>query len=569
MTRRPVDYKWVALSNTTLAMLAYSFNQTIVLVALPSIFAGLHTDPLSKGGAGYLLWVMSGYTVATTVLLATFGRIADIHGKVRFYKIGFIVFGVGSLLCALTPSTGGAGALELIMFRLLQGVGGAMLSATGLAILTDAFPANERGLAFSINQLAFIGGNVFGVVIGGLLATVNWRLVFLISVPIGFGGALWSHRKLREVSPHQAEPPDWAGNLLFGSAMVFVMLAITYALVPYGDASTGWANPLVPAALVLGVLLFATFVVVEAKATYPMFNLALLRLRAFTAANIANFLFSISRGGLQFILIIWLQGVWLPLHGITLAAIPLTAGLALLPMMFGFLVAAPVGGRLADRHGARWLSSAGMGILTVSLLLLATLPADFALHLFASYIFLVGLGMGLFAAPNSTQLMGAVPPNARGVAAGMRQTIGNAGQLVSTALFLTIVVGGLATTLPTTLRASLTQAGVPTAKAHDAAGVPAGTAVFAAVLGYNPIDRLLPPASRSSLSPTVSARITGGQFFARVIASPLSAAMHVTFLVGAVFAFGGLIASALRGPRVRGPAIEEGSESVDLRPAFT
>jgi MFS family permease len=568
MTRGPVAYKWVALSNTTLAMLAYSFNQTIVLVALPAIFAGLHADPLSKGGAGYLLWVMSGYTVATTVLLATFGRIADMHGKVRFYKIGFIVFGIGSLFCALTPSSGGTGALELIVSRLLQGVGGAMLSATALAILTDAFPANERGLAFSINQLAFIGGNVFGVVIGGLLAAVNWRLVFLISVPIGFGGALWSHRNLREIGVHRAEPPDWAGNVLFGSGMVLLMLAITYALVPYEGASTGWGNPLVLLALAMGVLLFAAFAIVEARVAYPMFNLALLRLRAFTAANIANFLFSVARGGLQFILIIWLQGVWLPLHGVTLAAIPLTAGLSLLPMMLGFLVAAPIGGRLADRHGARMLSSTGLIILTLSLLLLATLPADFALALFATYIFLVGVGMGLFAAPNSTQLMGAVPPHARGVAAGMRQTMGNAGQLVSTALFLTIVVAGLAATLPTTLRNGLEEAGVPAATAQAAADVPAGTAVFAAVLGYNPVDRLLPPASRASIPSEVTAKVTAGQFFARLIAAPLAAGMHIAFLVGAVFAFGGIIASLLRGPRVREPR-QGKAETTDLRSVLT
>jgi MFS family permease len=565
LTRRPLQYKWVALSNTTLAMLAYSFNQTIVLVALPAIFAGLHADPLSRGGAGYLLWVMSGYTVATTVLLATFGRIADMYGKVRFYKIGFIVFGIGSLLCAVTPSTGGTGALELIISRLLQGVGGAMLSATALAILTDAFPPNERGLAFSINQLAFIGGNVFGVVIGGLLAAVNWRLVFLISVPIGFGGAIWSHRNLREIGVHKAEPPDWTGNLLFGIAMIFMMLAITYALVPYGGSSTGWGNPLVDVSLALGATLFAVFFAVEARVRYPMFNLALLRIRAFTAANIANFLFSVSRGGLQFILIIWLQAVWLPLHGVSLAAIPLTAGLSLLPMMFGFLIAAPIGGWLADRHGARMLSTAGMAALTVSLLLLSTLPADFALILFALYIFLVGIGIGLFAAPNSTQLMGSVPSNARGVAAGMRQTISNGGQLISTALFLTIVVAGLAGTLPSTLRTGLEGAGVQPAAATAAASVPAGTAVFAAVLGYNPVDRLLQSGPKASVAPAVRARVTGGGFFARLIAGPLDGAMHLTFLVAAVFAFGGLIASVLRGPRVREPSTGK-SKAPDKRP---
>jgi MFS family permease len=567
MSRNAREYKWIALSNTTVAMLAYSFNQTIVLVALPAIFAGLHSDPLSKGGAGYLLWVLSSYTATTTILLATFGRIADTHGKVRFYKYGFVVFGIGSLLCTLTPSMGSTGALELILFRVLQGVGGAMLSATSIAILTDAFPAKERGLAFAINQLAFIGGNVIGVVLGGILTNFNWRLVFLVSVPIGFGGAVWSHYKLRETGIHQMQPPDWLGNLVFGAAMLMVMLGITYALVPYGGASTGWSNPLVLASLVVGAFLLTAFVVVESRAAYPMFSLELLRIRAFTIANVANFFFNISRGGLQFILIVWLQGVWLPLHGVTFAAIPLTAGLALLPMMLGFLFGAPVGGWIGDRHGARLLSTGGLGLVSISLLLLSTLPADFAIVLFTLYLFVLGVGMGLFAAPNSAQLMGAVGANARGIAAGMRQTIGNAGQLVSTALFLTIVVGGLAAVLPATLKDGLMHAGVPAASAQTAAQVPAGTAVFAAVLGYNPIDRLLPAASRGSLPPAVATRVTGGKFFAQLLAAPLAAAMHLAFLVGALLAFAGVCASLLRGPRVREPFAGTPSDAADLTPA--
>jgi MFS family permease len=549
-----IEYKWIALSNTTLAMLAYSLNQTIVLVALPAIFAGLHADPLSREGAGYLLWMMSSYTVATTVLLATFGRIADIHGRVRFYKIGFLIFGASSLLCALTPSVGSTGALELIVARLLQGVGGAMLSAASLAILTDAFPVRERGLAFAINQVAFIGGNVLGVVVGGLLAVVNWRLVFLVSVPMGFGGAIWSHFQLREIGSRHPEPPDWRGNVLFGSSMVFAMLAITYALVPYGAASNGWGNPAVEASLGLAAVLMLAFVWTETRTSHPMFDLALLRIRAFTAANVANFLFALARGGLQFMLIVWLQGVWLPLHGVSLAETPLAAGLALLPMMLGFFVSAPVCGWIADRRGAKVLSTTGLGLLGTGLLLLSTLPADFNLILFAIDIFLVGLGMGFFAAPNSTQIMGAVDARRRGIASGMRQTIGNAGQLLSTALFLTIVVAGLSTTLLPKVQADLVAAGVPTPVAHAAATVPAGTAVFAAVLGYNPIDRLVPPQSRGSLSPQTVATITGGDFFARLIADPLARAMHSAFLVGAAFAVGGVLASLLRGPRVTATA---------------
>ena len=540
-------YKWIALSNTTLAMLAFSVNQTIVLVALPSIFGGLHSDPLSESGAGYLLWMMSGYTAATTVLMASLGRIADIHGKVRFYKLGFVLFGVASLLCGLTPSTGDLGAIELIFFRILQGVGGAMLSATSLAILTDTFPPGERGFAFAINQLAFVGGNVVGVILGGLLAAADWRLIFLISVPIGFGGALWSHRYLKETGQRSAEPPDWWGNLVFGSAMLAIMLGLTYALVPFGGGSLGWANPFVLLSLFAGVLLLAIFVVLETHAAHPMFSPALLRNRAVTAAGLATFFFAVSRGGLQFILIIWLQAVWLPLHGVALANVPLQAGLDLLPMMLGFLLAAPLSGWLADRYGARLLSTGGLLLIAGSFGLLMTLPADFKLVVFIVFIFFNGIGIGLFAAPNNSQLMNAVSARDRGIAAGMRQTLNNAGALLSMAFFLTIVVGGLAASMPSAVKSGLVSAGVPPAVAVKATNVPAGSAIFAAILGYNPTKQLLGP-SLDPLPDDVKARVSADGFFAQLISESMGKSMRIAFLVGALSAIAGAIASLLRGP---------------------
>jgi MFS family permease len=542
-------YKWIALSNTTLAMLLYSFNQTIVLVALPQIFAGLHADPLSKSGASYVLWVMSGYTVATTVLNASFGRIADIHGKVRFYNFGFVVFALGAGLCALTPSTGDAGALELIAFRIVQGVGGAMLAATSFAILTDAFPARRRGMAFATNQLAFIGGNIIGVVLGGLLAAAHWRLVFLVSVPLALGGAVWSYLQLKETGVRTVEPPDLAGNATFGAATLLLMPGLTYSLSPYGSASTGWGNPLVVALLAGGGALLVVFTLVASRVPYPMFNLALLRIRPFFMANLANVLFQVSRGGLQFMLIIWLQAVWLPLHGVSFDAMPLQAGLDLMPLMAGFLVGAPAGGWLADRVGARLLSTGGLLMIAASLGLLTTLPPRFDLATFGVYIFLTGIGMGLFSAPNSTQLMGSVPARYRGIAAGMRQTLSNAGQLLSTALFFTVVIGGLAGSLHNTLQSGLTNAGVPATAAESAAHVPAGSAVFASLLGYNPMQRLL--AGHAAQVPhDVAVRVTDGTFFANLLARPLAAAMHAAFLLAASIAVAGAVASAFRGPQI-------------------
>jgi MFS family permease len=542
-------YKWIALSNTTLAMLLYAFNQTVMLVALPSIFSGLHADPLSRTGARSVLWLISGYTIATTVLMASFGRIADIHGRVRFYNIGFLIFALGAALCALTPSDGSAGIMELVTFRLVQGAGGAMLAATSIAILTDAFPATQRGLAFAMNQLAFVGGNVLGVVLGGLLAAAHWRLVFVVSVPLGIAGALWSHRQLKDTSIRVAEPPDWVGNGVFGGAMLLIMLGLTYSIVPYGGSSLGWGNPLVVGSLVVGLTLLALFPLIEARVAYPMFNLSLLRVRAFTMANAANFLFSISRGGLQFILIIWLQAVWLPLHGVSLKDIPLQAGLDLLPLMAGFLLTAPASGWLADRIGARLLSTTGLLVIATSFGLLATLPANFDLPIFATFLFINGVGMGLFAAPNSAQLMGSIAPQYRGIAAGMRQTIGNAGQLLSTSFFFTVLIGGLSATLPATLRSGLINAGVPAQAAHSAAQVPPGTALFSSILGYNPAKRLLAGHS-GEISPAVLERVGNGDFFARLMAQPLASSMHIAFSAAAAVAVAGAALSALRGPRV-------------------
>jgi EmrB/QacA subfamily drug resistance transporter len=544
------SYKWVVLSNTTLAMLVVSINQTIVLVALPAIFAGLHSDPLGPNEASYLLWLTNGYTIATTIFLLTFGRLADTHGKVRFYNLGFTVFGVASLLCAVTPSAGSAGALELIIFRFIQGIGGAMLFAVNLAILTDAFPQRQRGIAYAINQLAFVGGNVLGVVLGGVLAAAHWRLVFLINVPIALFGTIWSYLKLHEISTPKPAPPDWWGNIALGAGLIMLMLGLSYGIIPYHGRSLGWTNPLVDGALSAGLLLLAIFLRVEARTAHPMFSLRLFRIRAFAAANVANFFFAIARGGLQFILVIWLQAVWLPLHGVSFAATPLQAGLATLPLMLAFFVAAPIGGRLGDRHGARVLSTVGMLLLATALALFATLPPDFPFWLFATYASLVGVAMGLFSAPNSTQLFGSVAAGERGVATGTRQTLSNAGALVSSALFFTVVISGLSQTLPQSLQSGLAQTHIPPSVSQDVVHLPPATAVFSAEIGINPMTRFLPPHALTSMSQESAANILSGQFFARLVATPFARSIRLAFLIAAASAIGGALASALRGARV-------------------
>jgi len=542
-----LEYKWIVLINTTIGMLMASINQTIVLISLPAIFSGLHVDPLAPGQSNLLLWMLMGYSAVTTVLLVTFGRIADMFGRVRIYNLGFVVFTIGSLFCALTPSVGTIGAVELIAFRMLQGVGGACLFANSIALLTDAFPANQRGFSLGINQIAFIAGNVVGVVLGGILAAVNWRLDFLISVPVGLFGSVWAYRALHEIGKRQAQPLDWHGNVTFAGGLLALMFGLTEALTPYGNQTMGWSNPIVVLVLGAGVILLAAFAVVETRVRYPLFDLGLFRIRDFLFGNVAAFLFSLARGGLMFMFIIWLQGIWLPLHGVAYADTPLHAGIDTMPLMLGFVVCGPFGGWLSDRYGSRVLATGGILVAGLAAALLMTLPANFNLGLFAAYLALLGAGMGFFSAPNTSQIMGSVPAEQRGSAAGMRSMVLNAGMTASQAIFFTIVIASLSHNLGPALENGASQAGLPPALAHGIASLPPGAAIFAAMLGYDPISHLIAASSLATLPPAIAARISDPHFFASLLAQPFVDGIRVALLacVGMCVLAG--LASALRG----------------------
>jgi MFS family permease len=542
-----LEYKWIVLINTTVGMLMAAINQTIVLISLPAIFSGLHVDPLAPGQSNLLLWMLVGYSAVTTVLLVTFGRIADIFGRVRIYNLGFVVFTVGSLLCAMTPSLGTTGAIELIAFRMLQGVGGACLFANSIALLTDAFPANQRGFSLGINQIAFIAGNLIGVVLGGILAAVNWRLDFLISVPVGVVGTVWAYRGLHEIGKRQAQPIDWLGNLTFAGGLFALMFGLTEALTPYGTQAMGWSNPVVVLVMAAGVVLLAAFVVIETRVRYPLFDLALFRIRSFLFGNIAAFLFSLARGGLQFMFIIWLQGIWLPLHGVAYADTPLQAGIDTMPLMLGFVVCGPFGGWLSDRYGSRILATGGILLAGLGAALLMTLPANFNLALFDVYLAVMGAGMGFFSAPNTSQIMGSVPANHRGSAAGMRSMVLNAGMTASQAIFFTIVIASLSHNLGPALETGATQAGLTPALAHGIASLPPGSAIFAAMLGYDPVSHLVPASALASLPPAVVARITDPHFFAGLLAQPFVDGIRVALLACVAMCVIAGVTSALRG----------------------
>lgn len=542
------NYKWIALSNTTLGMLMATINGSIVLISLPAIFTGIKLNPLEPGNVSYLLWMLMGYILVTAVFVVSFGRLGDIFGRVRIYNLGFLVFTISAIALVFDPFLGGAGALWLIGWRVVQAVGGAMLFANSTAILTDAFPPNRRGFAIGVNQIAAIAGTFLGLIIGGLLASIDWHAIFVVSVPFGVLGTLWSYRSLHEVSARGAGKVDWPGNILFAVGLTSLLAAITYGIQPYGDSSTGWLNPWVITGIVGGVVILAVFVVLESRVPFPMFNLKLFRIRAFVFGNLAGLLASIGRGGLQFMLIIWLQGIWLPLHGYSYESTPFWAGIYLLPLTVGFLVSGPISGILSDRFGARSFATIGLMLVAVTFIALLLIPVDFEYWVFAVITFLNGVGSGMFAAPNRTAIMNSVPARERGAASGMTGTFQNAGNSLSIGVFFSLMIAGLAATLPTALFDGLTQHGVDKAVATQVAATPPVGSLFAAFLGYNPIESILgPTGALDSLPAADSAALTGQSFFPQLISGPFHAGLVIVFVAAAIMSVIGAIASLAMG----------------------
>ncbi|HEX9031136.1 MAG TPA: MFS transporter [Streptosporangiaceae bacterium] len=541
-------YKWVALSNTTVSMTMATIDTSIVIIAMPAIFRGIHLDPTAPGNISYLLWMIIGYLLVTAVLVVTLGRLGDMFGRVRIYNLGFVVFTLASVALSLDPLTGPPGALWLILWRLVQAFGGAMLMANSAAILTDAFPARQRGMALGINQICGISGQFIGLILGGVLAAWDWRAVFWVNVPIGVFGTIWSYRKLREIATVRRARVDWLGNITFAAGAGLLLVSITYGIQPYGTHPTGWTSPRVLGGLALGAALLAAFCVIETKIAEPMFELGLFKIRAFAAGNAASLMGSIARGGLQFMLIIWLQGIWLPLHGYDFSQTPLRAGLYLLPLTAGFLVAGPISGYLSDRYGPRPFATAGLLVSAAAFGALLMLPVGFSYGVFAPIIFCNGLGSGLFASPNTSAIMSSVPARYRGAASGMRSTFQNSGMSLSIGIFFSLMIAGLASTLPRVLSAGLRAHGVPQAIAARAASLPPVSTLFASFLGYNPIGRLLAPSGILHRISKPDARLlTSKEYFPHLISGPFHHGLVVVFGVAIAMSVAGAIVSLLRG----------------------
>jgi len=545
--RGKLDYKWIALSNTTLSMLLAFVNMTTVLLALPVIFRGIGINPLAPGSSDYLLWLLMGYMLVTAVFVVACGRLGDMFGRTRMYTLGFAIFTLGSLLCAITWSTGPAAAMELILFRVVQGIGGAFLFANSVAILTDAFPENQRGMAMGLNQVAGIAGSFLGILVGGLLSQVGWRWVFLFNVPIGLAATIWAARTLREVGTRKKEPIDYLGNLTFAAGLTMILVGAIYGINPSAHSSMSWTTPFVLSMFSGGVVFLVAFFLIEQRVKVPMFRLDLFRIRAFAVGNLAGFMSSLARGGFMLMLTIWLQGIWLPLHGYDFAVTPLWAGICMIPSSIGILLLGPLSGRLSDRYGARYFATIAMILTAVGFALLLMLPVNFKYPLFAAVIFLDGVSMGMFMAPNTSAIMNSLPPQHRGAGSGMRATLMNVGSPLSMAIVFSLMVVGLNASMPAALYSGLVQNGIPAQIAQQVASAPPVGYLFAAFLGYNPLGTMIPASVLNSLPPQQSAIITSRAFFPQLIDTAFHRGLVEVLAFSIIMCLIGAAASWVRG----------------------
>jgi EmrB/QacA subfamily drug resistance transporter len=417
-----VKYKWLVLSNTTVATLMASIDTNIVLISLPTI-----GRELPGTSATLLLWILLGYSLFTAVVLLNFGRLSDMFGRVRLYVLGFAVFTVGSALCGFSQT-----GIELVLFRLVQAVGAGFLFSNSAAIITDAFPPNERGRALGINQVSIVAGAVSGLVLGGIItSTIGWRWIFFVNVPIGILATVRARLDLHEIArPETAPRIDWAGNVAFAAGLAVVLVALT--LGSLGDISR-------PAAIVtglVGIALLVAFVALERRVRNPMLELALFRNRQFAGSALATLLNALARGAFTFILVFYLQG---PPRFLS----PFEAGLFLIPVSASLATVGPISGWLSDRFGPRPFLVAGLFVSASGFLWLSGIGPNESFLGLAPGLVLVGGGMGLFASPNRAMMMTAVPPNRRGVASGIGTTFVNAGATVSLGVTLILMTSVL------------------------------------------------------------------------------------------------------------------------------
>jgi len=412
-----LNYKWVALSNTTLGALMSSLDTNIVIIALPTISRELRASPVQ------MLWTIVGYQVIIATFLINFGRLSDMFGRVKLYNLGFAVFTIGSALCSVSQN-----GLELVAFRMLQGIGAAFLFSNSAAILTDAFPPNERGLALGTNQIAIVVGSVAGLILGGLLTGIaGWRSIFWVNIPIGSFATIWAHLKLKELAKIERKAKfDFLGNLVFGLSIVLVLLAIT--LFSLTDLGTEFFYIM----MFSGLLLMLVFIEIERKTRSPMMDLSLFKIKNFTLGNIAIFFNALARGAITLVLTLYLQGPTMDLS-------PLEAGIYLTPLSVSLAVLGPISGRLSDKYGQRFFAVLGLAVSIVGFALLTQIGYSSTFEELLIPLIFSGAGMGIFASPNRASIMNSVPAHRRGIASGISTTLNNVGQTLSLGLSFAIM----------------------------------------------------------------------------------------------------------------------------------
>ncbi|MDT7876917.1 MAG: MFS transporter [Sulfolobaceae archaeon] len=533
--------KWIALSNTSIAIFIAFANYNMIIIALPQIFNSLRFNPTAPDALGYLIWLILGYMIVTSSLVVTFGRISDLKGRAKLYSLGFLIFAISSGFLSTVNGYGDSAVLEMIILRLFQGVGGGLLMVNSAAILTDYFPKNELGKALGLNQVSGLVGGVAGLIIGGVLSVINWRYIFLLDFVVGIIGTLWSFKSLRDVQKPIKQPLDIIGNVLFALGITLLLISVTYGLLPYGNQQLGWGNPFVITGLTISFLVIGIFVFVERKVKNPMFDLSLFKVRDFSVANFTNFIASMARQGILLMMLVLLQGIWLPLHGVPYSQTPFWAGLYLIPNMLGFAALGPISGILSDRYGSRVFTSLGLFVSALGFFLLSLLPYDFQLWQFFAISFLMGAGMGLFSSPNMADIMASVPVQKRGAASGMRASLQNTASAISVVLYFSVVITGMAVTLNSSIESALSSYGI-----HLNVNLPAAVAIFSALLGYDPLSSLT-----SSLPTSVASHIDTPAFFVTAIAPSFMSGFRLMLdISAALLVLSGILSLARKGVRV-------------------
>ncbi|WP_160680741.1 MFS transporter [Clostridium sp. C8-1-8] len=413
------NYKWIALSCTTIGALISVMSGSTLMIALPIIMKDLNA------GMGIVTWILMGYMLVLTILVPSIGRIADMVGRKKLYVSGFAVFTVASLLCGLSQS-----GVMLLVFRLIQGVGGSLMVANSTAIVTDAFPKKELGRALGINSMIISVASVIGPILGGFLVNFGWRSIFYINIPIGIVGTLWAAIQLKEVSNlPEKQKFDFKGTIVFTLGMLSLLIALTLG------SFSGWLNMNVIVLIVAAIILIALFVNIESKIKYPMLDMRLFKNRILAFAYASNFFNGIARGAVTFLLVFYFQGI----KGID----PIIAGMLLTPLAISMMLISPISGILSDKYGSRALSSVGLGISALGLLGFMFIKENSSMTSLVISMLVMGLGSGLFFSPNTNSIMGSVPADKRGVAAGVRTMLNNAGTVLSIALSMAIIASSV------------------------------------------------------------------------------------------------------------------------------